>query len=625
MNQKRSLLSIAVGVGLSCIMVPAVSAELRTVENPIEGRYIVVLKRDAALLSNERRATPLSTGNNRGRGLRVADVANSMATEHRGRSRGGRGERMRMRKIFNRALRGFAIEADDDTLARLLADPRVDYVEEEAHLTLNGTQTSATWGIDRVDQRDLPLSTTYTYDTNGAGVHAYLIDSGVLGSHTQFAGRMGNGYSTVNDGRGTNDCHGHGSHVAGILGGSTWGVAKGVTLHPVRTYDCHGDTGSGDLIEAIDWVVANHVKPAVVNMSLYSGEGFAVDTAVNSLIGAGVVAVAAAGNFNNDACAQTPARVPDVLTVAASNRSDRRWRYSSWGSCIDLFAPGQDIVSVGISSTTAQATMSGTSMATPHVAGVAALYLSNHPAATPAEVTAAIINGASVGKISDTKGSPNRLLYSLLGGSAPPPANNPPTADFSSSANGLSVSFTDGSSDSDGSIVSRSWNFGDGTSSTQASPSKTYAAAGTYTVTLTVTDDDGASSSKSAQVTVSDAGGGNDVEQTYSNGNDVQIGDNSTVESAISVSGRTGNGASSTPISVDIRHTFRGDLKVELIAPNGTAYLLKNYNTYDSGDNVIGTVSRDLSSHPKNGVWKLRVTDNATNDTGYINNWTLRF
>ena len=393
MNYRNSMLSVAVAATFACASLPAFSADFRAAQSPIKGQYIVVLKDNAASLANER--SSLS---------RVSSVARTMASQHRAK----------LVRSYNTVLRGFVVRADDRSLARLLADPRVAYVEEDGLVSIKATQTNATWGIDRVDQRDLPLNQTYTYDTTASGVHAYVIDTGLLGTHSQFSNRVGNGYNAINDGRGTTDCNGHGTHVAGTLGGSTYGVAKGVTIHPVRVLGCDGTGSFSGIVAGMDWVAQNHVKPAVANMSLGGGANQSTDDAVNRLHNAGVTVVVAAGNNNASACNYSPARAAAAITVGSTTNTDARSSFSNYGSCLDIFAPGSSITSAWYTSSTATNTISGTSMASPHVAGAAALYLALNPSATPAQVTTAIINASTPNKVTGAQtGSPNRLLYTL--------------------------------------------------------------------------------------------------------------------------------------------------------------------------------------------------------------------
>ncbi|MDX2298504.1 MAG: S8 family peptidase, partial [Xanthomonadaceae bacterium] len=270
----------------------------------------------------------------------------------------------------------------------------------------------ATWGIDRVDQASLPLNGTYIYDTGAPSVRVYVIDTGILASHTQFGGRVVGGATAVSDGRGTSDCNGHGTHVSGTIGGSTYGIAKSVTLVPVRVFGCTGGAANSTIIAGMDWVRTNHVKPAVVNMSLGGPAASTIDTAANNLINAGVTVVVAAGNDNQDACNFSPARVANAITVGSTTSTDARSSFSNFGSCLDLFAPGSSITSAWWTSTTATNTISGTSMASPHVAGAAALVLQGSPSASPATVRNTLVNKATLNKVTGAgTGSPNRLLF----------------------------------------------------------------------------------------------------------------------------------------------------------------------------------------------------------------------
>ncbi|MGW0552696.1 S8 family peptidase [Streptomyces sp. NPDC002926] len=321
---------------------------------------------------------------------------------------------------YRSALTGFSASMSGAKAAKLSADPRVAYVQQNATVRINETQPSATWGIDRIDQRNLPLSKTYTYNTTASNVTAYIIDTGIRTSHSEFGGRASVGTDTVGGGQNGQDCNGHGTHVAGTVGGKTYGVAKGVKLVAVRVLDCQGSGTTAGVIAGIDWVTANAKKPAVANMSLGGSADAALDNAVKKSIGSGVSYAIAAGNGNflglpANACNYSPARVPEAITVGATDNTDRRASFSNYGTCLDLFAPGVNITSSWKDSDTATNTISGTSMATPHTAGAAALYLATHATASPVQVRDALVNGATSGKVQDPRtGSPNKLLYSLF-------------------------------------------------------------------------------------------------------------------------------------------------------------------------------------------------------------------
>jgi subtilisin family serine protease len=313
---------------------------------------------------------------------------------------------------YEYALNGFAAQLSDEALELLTDDPDVAFIEPDHVITLNDSQNPAVWGLDRLDQLDRPLDNTYTYDLTGAGVHAYIIDTGIRSTHQEFTGRIGDGFSAINDGNGTEDCQSHGTHVAGTVGGTTYGVAKAVTLHPIRVLDCQGRGTDSQVIAGIDWVTANHIAPAVVNMSLGGSASTALDNAVRTSIAAGVSYAIAAGNDDADACFDSPARVAEALTVGASTDRDERASFSNRGTCVDLFAPGEEITSAIHRSDAATASYSGTSMAAPHVAGVMALYLEQNPTADPAALFAALIANTAPNKLSGIgTGSPNRLLY----------------------------------------------------------------------------------------------------------------------------------------------------------------------------------------------------------------------
>ncbi|MGE5224885.1 MAG: S8 family peptidase [Omnitrophica WOR_2 bacterium] len=330
---------------------------------------------------------------------------------------------------YSAAIKGFAAHLPAKALEALKHNPKIASIEQDQSIHLDTTQSNATWGIDRIDQRNLPISTTYVYNYTGAGVNVYVIDTGIRTTHTQFGGRASGAYTAINDGNGTNDCNGHGTHVAGTIGGSTYGVAKSVHLYAVRVLDCSGSGTNSGVIAGIDWVTSHKVSPAVANMSLGGSVSSSLDSAVSNSINSGVTYAIAAGNSNADACNSSPARVAAAITVGATTSSDARASYSNYGSCLDIFAPGSSITSAWYSSDTATNTLNGTSMATPHVAGVAALYLQTNPGASPATVASAIINAATTGKVTNPgANSPNRLLYSLFGSTPVPSPTPAPTS-----------------------------------------------------------------------------------------------------------------------------------------------------------------------------------------------------
>lgn len=349
--------------------------------------------------------------------------SNEISTKHGGK----------LRHAYGNAVRGFAITVSDTGVDAFLKsmdmNPDVAIVEEDivirASQTSGSTQTNATWGLDRVDQRDLPLNGGYGYASNGSSVRAYVVDTGILSSHVDFNGRVGAGFSAINDGYGTGDCNGHGTHVAGTIGGATWGVAKAVNLVPVRVLDCTGSGSLSGVIAGLDWIATHGIKPAVVNMSLGGAVSSALDTAVSNVINAGFTVVVAAGNENADACYSSPARTPAAITVGASTNADARATFSNWGTCVDVFAPGAAIASTWHTSTVATATLNGTSMASPHVAGHAALALAANPSATPAQIAETVRTGATPNKVTTAgTGSPNLLLFTGAISTVTPP---PPT------------------------------------------------------------------------------------------------------------------------------------------------------------------------------------------------------
>jgi subtilisin family serine protease len=416
-------------------------------------------------------------------------LANQLINAHGGR----------LRFTYSHAIKGFAADLPVQAEEALLNNPNVAYIEPDLRVQQDDVELNPTWGLDRIDQRSLPFDASYFYATMGSGVHVYILDSGIRTTHIEFGGRAFGAYTAINDGNGTTDCTGHGTHVAGTVGGAKYGVAKGATLYSVRVLDCTGWGTWSQIIAGIDWVTQNRVLPAVANMSLEGTASSSVNQAVQASINAGVIFTVAAGNDAADACSYSPASASQALTAGASGYSDGVQGYSNYGSCVDLFAPGQAIRSAYYADDTSSILMAGTSTSAPHVAGVAALYLSVNPLATPAQVASAIVGTGTAGVLTGVPfGTANLLLYSNVANVSPPPppppppsADQPPYASFTSSCPKGQCTFDATGSTDDHGVVGYTWTFGDGSATvTVTSPITThsYTARGEYTVTLTVTD-----------------------------------------------------------------------------------------------------------------------------------------
>ncbi|MGC4745005.1 S8 family peptidase [Micromonospora sp. DT201] len=615
--------SVMVGVVTATVLAvgtPALAAEPTGVVRAAGGAtavpdsYIVVLK-DSAVARDQ-----------------VVDTAKRLSGRHGGK----------VARTYGAALRGFEVTVSARAAARIAADPAVAYVEQNHTVSISGTQTNPpSWGLDRIDQRNLPLNSSYTYPNTASNVRAYIIDTGVLYGHNDFGGRAVSGFDAV-DGGSADDCNGHGTHVAGTVGGSSYGVAKGVQIVGVRVLNCQGSGTNAQVVAGIDWVTANAVKPAVANMSLGGGANSSIDTAVSNSINSGITYAVAAGNgdafgVRQNACNYSPARVASAITVGATQNNDAAASFSNYGTCVDILAPGVNITSAWYTSSSATNTISGTSMASPHVAGAAALALSANPSWSPQQVRDYLVNNSTPNVVTNVgTGTPNKLLYVVNG--------TPPANDFSvsvsptsgSTAPGGSVTATVGTATTAGSAQSVSLSASglpagatasfspstvtSGGSSTLTIATSASTPAGSYPVTITGS---GAAGTRTATytLTVTGSGGGG---CSGSNGTDVSIPDaGAAVTSSITIAGCNRNASSASTVAVNIVHTYRGDLVIDLLAPDGSAYRLKNSSSSDSADNVNTTYTANLSSEAANGTWRLQVRDVYGADTGYINTWTL--
>ncbi|WP_433722484.1 S8 family serine peptidase [Actinoplanes sp. CA-051413] len=510
----------------------------------IAGSYIVVLKPGTAAAAQ------------------VTSASRSLVKRYGGK----------VRANYLSAVRGFQATMTATAARRLAANPAVDYVEQDATVRMADTQNAPTWGLDRIDQPALPLSKTYTY-RSAANVTAYVLDTGIRTSHTEFGGRAGHGWDFIDKDATAQDCNGHGTHVAGTIGGRTYGVAKDVKLVGVRVLDCTGSGSYSAIIAGVDWVTTHAVKPAVANMSIGGTLSSALNAAVTKSIASGVTYAVAAGNENKNACNYSPAATPNAITVGATESTDARASFSNFGSCLDIFAPGAKITSAGYSSDTGTQTMSGTSMAAPHVVGAAALVLGADPAATPAQVLTALTTKASVDKVtSPGTGSVNKLLNtSWLNATAGTPSPTPTTAP------------------------------------TTTAPTSAPTTAPTTTPPTTTP-------TTSAPVTACGP---------FTMGTDVRISKYGTASSSVSISGCTGTASSTSSVTVTVAHGYRGSLVVSLVSPRGTKYTLKQADKTDTVANLAQTYPINVPGTSRNGTWTLQVKDSFGTTTGILDKWKL--
>ncbi|MFC5287095.1 S8 family peptidase [Actinokineospora guangxiensis] len=389
--------ALAAAVGTATAGAQEATGSILAADAPVAGSYIVVFKDAQA----------------------TASAVNSRAADLTKRYGG------KVKHTYSATIRGFSISVGESAAKRLAADPAVAYVQQDGIATIQETQQNPTWGLDRVDQRTLPLSRSYTYANDGSAVTAYILDTGINMRHADFEGRATSGRDFIDNDADASDCQGHGTHVAGTVGSKTWGVAKKVKLVSVRVLNCQGSGQYSQIISGIDWVAQNARKPAVANLSLGGGADTSVDNAIKRLVASGVTAAVAAGNDNRDACNTSPARVPEAITVNSTDSSDNRSSFSNYGRCTDIFAPGTSITST--TQNGGSGSMSGTSMATPHVAGAVALYLHANPSASPSAVVNALVGNATSNAVRNPgTGSPNKLLYTgFIGGGDPGPGPDP--------------------------------------------------------------------------------------------------------------------------------------------------------------------------------------------------------
>lgn len=403
---KKSIIALAITCGLSATNALAAPSTLIKAESDkrINNQYIVVFKQAPSAISLQGEQLKSVTSNITNEAINFSNAT-------------------LLQTYSSSAIQGMLVKADAEQLAEILKNPNVDFVEEDQIITIDPifstevVQNGSVWGLDRIDQRDLPLDGSYNYSFSGNNVTAYIIDTGVAINHNEFGGRASHGWDFVDNDSDATDCNGHGTHVAGTVAGNSYGVAKNANVVGVRVLGCTGSGSNSGVIAGINWVANNATGPSVANMSLGGGASTATDTAVNNAVAQGITFVVAAGNDNANACNYSPARAANAITVGSTANNDGRSSFSNYGNCLDIYAPGSGIKSAWYNSSNATKTISGTSMASPHVAGVAALILQENPAFTPGQIANELSSRSTKNKVSDAKsGSPNELLYSLDGG-----------------------------------------------------------------------------------------------------------------------------------------------------------------------------------------------------------------
>lgn len=547
--------------------------KFRLSENAIPNQYIVVLNDEVVEIND---FLPAFFKNEV-----ISSVSKDLVSSYGGR----------IDKLYKSALQGYSVEMSRQAAERLSLDQRVKYVEEDFVVYKEETQTNVIWNLDRIDQRNVPLDTYYNYSKTGAGVNAYVLDSGIRNTHVEFGGRVLFGADFVGDGQNGNDCDGHGTAVAGVLGSTTYGVAKQVTLHNVRVLGCSGTGAGSDILDAVEWVTDNHVKPAVVNMSLGSiRPSTSVETAITKSIAAGVSYALAAGNDNADACSHAPGgQTPNAVNVGATYLDDARSVYSNYGACVDIFAPGTAIISTLHTSDWAITSSSGTSMAAPHAAGVMAQFLQSNPAALPAEVKNSVISTATTGVLREVNtGSPNRLLFTDAGFAPPPPP---------------AIIIPEGP---------------------MANP---------YPSTFTVSGQSGviANTAESVRVKI------NGFSHTYPN--DIGLVLVSPNGLALMIQGSSGGNSPVNNVSYTISDTGSTHIPTTSLI-NGETYkptaqtrlpsfsgISNTYNNPGPVDGGTATFASTFNNIDPNGTWRLFISDfnQHSGDRGVITNWSLEF